>query len=53
MKNHRISRMFDLSGRTIILTGSSGFLGSQYSNILSQAGAIVILVDIDKEKNEK
>lgn len=45
--------MFDLSGRTIILTGSSGFLGSQYSNILSQAGANVILVDIDKEKNEK
>ena len=47
----KISKLFDLTGRNIIVTGSSGTLGSQYADTLSQAGANVILVDINNENN--
>lgn len=48
-----ISKLFDLEGRNIVITGSSGLLGSQYANTLSSAGANIILLDIDTTKNEK
>lgn len=48
-----ISDLFSLKEKNIILTGSAGFLGSQYSKILSEAGANVILVDINNKKNKK
>lgn len=53
MSKNSIDSLFSLKNKTIVLTGSSGRLGSQYANILSSAGANVMLVDIEKEKNEK
>ena len=54
MKDEKIiSKLFDLEGRNIVITGSSGLLGSQYANTLSSAGANIILLDIDTTKNEK
>ena len=47
----KIFKLFDLTGRNIIVTGSSGTLGSQYADTLSQAGANVILVDINGKNN--
>ena len=47
----KIFKLFDLTSRNIIVTGSSGTLGSQYADTLSQAGANVILVDINNENN--
>ncbi len=47
----KIFKLFDLTGRNIIVTGSSGTLGSQYADTLSQAGANVILVDIISKNN--
>jgi len=47
----KIFKLFDLTGRNIIVTGSSGTLGSQYADTLSQAGANVILVDIIGKNN--
>ena len=47
----KIFKLFDLTGRNIIVTGSSGTLGSQYADTLSQVGANVILVDINNENN--
>lgn len=41
-----IKKLFDLSGRTIIITGAAGLLGSQYADGLSQVGANVVLADI-------
>lgn len=46
-------KIFDLTNKTIILTGSAGMLGTQYSHILSEAGANVVLVDVDNKKNAK
>jgi NAD(P)-dependent dehydrogenase (short-subunit alcohol dehydrogenase family) len=47
-----IERYFDLEGKVIVLTGSAGILGTQYANILSEAGADMILIDTEKGKNE-
>jgi len=35
---------FDLRNKTIVLTGSAGRVGSRFSEILSKAGANLILV---------
>ena len=40
------SKLFDVKNRNIVITGSSGLLGSQYAYTLSEAGANVILVDL-------
>jgi NAD(P)-dependent dehydrogenase (short-subunit alcohol dehydrogenase family) len=44
---------FDLKNKTIVLTGSAGKVGSQFSEILSKAGANLVLIDKNTEKNEK
>ena len=44
--------MFDIRGKVIVLTGSAGLLGTQYANILSSAGANVILIDINFDRNK-
>ena len=46
-------RLFDLTGKTIVLTGSAGRLGTNFAHTLSHAGAALILVDTDDEKNQK
>ena len=48
-----ISKLFGLKNKTVILTGSSGRLGNEYAHILSEAGANVILADIETQKNKK
>lgn len=53
MKKEVALKLFDLAGRTIILTGSAGRLGTNFAHILSDAGANVVLVDINDEKNQK
>lgn len=38
--------LFDLSGRVVILTGGAGFLGTEFTRTLAQAGARVVIADI-------
>lgn len=40
---------FDLSKEIIVITGGAGLLGQQYTKILLEAGAIVILFDINEK----
>jgi NAD(P)-dependent dehydrogenase (short-subunit alcohol dehydrogenase family) len=40
-------KLFDLSGKVVIITGAAGNLGSQYAEGLSQVGANVVLGDLD------
>jgi 2-deoxy-D-gluconate 3-dehydrogenase len=42
-----MSDAFDVSGRTIIVTGGAGLLGREYGRVLVDAGAQVVLADID------
>lgn len=43
----------DISGKVVILTGASGLLGVEYANGLSNAGANVVLADVDYGKCKK
>ena len=52
-KKNSVSSLFNLKNKTVVLTGSSGRLGTQYADILSAAGANVVLVDIENSKNKK
>ena len=42
-----IKKLFDLSEKTVIITGGAGLLGSQYADGLSQVGANIVLADIE------
>jgi NAD(P)-dependent dehydrogenase (short-subunit alcohol dehydrogenase family) len=45
--------IFNLSGHVIVLTGASGLLGTEYAHGLCQAGANLVLADLDYEKCKK
>jgi NAD(P)-dependent dehydrogenase (short-subunit alcohol dehydrogenase family) len=47
------AKLFDLSGKVIILTGSAGRLGTRFAHVLSDAGANVVLVDMEQKNNKK
>ena len=53
MINNPISNLFSIKNKNIILTGSSGMLGSHYADFLSSCGANLILLDIDDKENKK
>jgi len=48
-----IYNLFNLENKTVVLTGSSGRLGTQYAHILSASGANVVLADREVKKNKK
>jgi NAD(P)-dependent dehydrogenase (short-subunit alcohol dehydrogenase family) len=43
-----MTNAFDISGRTIIVTGAAGLLGREYAHALGAAGASVILADLNE-----
>lgn len=49
MKSHYKS-LFELSGKTAIVTGAVGILGQRFSRGLAEFGAQVAVVDLDKER---
>ena len=42
-----IDKMFDLSGRVALVTGAAGNLGGAIATVYADAGADLLLVDID------
>jgi len=42
-----LPKMFDLTGRTAVVTGGAGLLGRQFCHTLAEAGAQVVIVDIN------
>lgn len=42
--------MFELKGRTAIVTGATGILGQRFCRGLAEFGANVVVVDLDQEK---
>jgi len=53
-KNHKIMKnvyeLFNLEGRTAIVTGALGLIGKQHCIALAEAGANVVVSDINEEK---
>ena len=43
----KVKKLFDLSDKTIVVTGAAGHLGKNYVDGLSQVGANVVLSDIN------
>lgn len=46
-------KIFDLSNQVIVLTGSAGRLGKNFSHVLADAGANLVLIDINNKENKK
>ena len=42
-----VKKLFDMSGKTVIITGAAGLLGSQYAEGLINSGANVVLADLN------
>lgn len=45
-----INKLFDLTGKTIVVTGGAGYLGQAISEGLAEAGATVYIVSSNEEK---
>lgn len=43
-----LPEMFDMTGRTVIVTGGPGLLGSRFSHTLAEVGANVVVADINE-----
>lgn len=52
MKDERLSKWYDLTGRAVVLTGATGKLGQYYADLLAEQGANLALIDLDKDKVE-
>jgi len=48
MNMNEIQKLFDLSDRVAVVTGGAGFLGQQFSEALSEAGANIVIADINQ-----
>jgi len=44
-----VHSLFNLSGKVVIITGAAGLIGSQYAEILSDAGAHIVIADIKQD----
>jgi NAD(P)-dependent dehydrogenase (short-subunit alcohol dehydrogenase family) len=49
MSEFRFKKLFDLTGKTAIVTGGVGILGKQFCSILAEYGANLAVVDIQQE----
>jgi NAD(P)-dependent dehydrogenase (short-subunit alcohol dehydrogenase family) len=50
MSERDLRSKFDLSGKTVIITGGAGLLGTSHSHALAAAGASVVVADIQGER---
>ena len=48
-----VKKLFDLTGKVVIITGAAGMLGSRYAYGLSKQGANVVLADINFSECKK
>lgn len=50
MPQNKLNSMFTLKDKNIVITGSLGLLGTQFSNAVAEHGGNPILIDLDQKK---
>jgi len=45
---HDLPKLFDLTGRVAVVTGGAGLLGAEFCRTLAQAGAAVVIADLNE-----
>ncbi len=45
---HDLPKLFDLTGRVALVTGGAGLLGTEFCRTLAQAGAAVVIADLNQ-----
>jgi len=45
-----VREQFDLTGRTVVITGGAGFLGRQFATAVAEFGATPVLLDINEAR---
>lgn len=53
MTDPTLPQLFDLSGRTALITGGTGYLGSAFSAALAEAGATVVISSRDAARAQE
>ncbi len=48
-----LSKLFDLSGRVALITGGAGLLGAEFCKTLAQAGAGVVIADLNHNASQQ
>ena len=48
-----VHELFDLTGKTAVITGGAGLLGYKHAEALMEFGANCVLVDICKERADR
>lgn len=48
-----VQKLFDMKGKTVIITGGAGVLGPMHAEILADAGANIVLVDISEKLKDE
>ncbi|OGH69536.1 MAG: oxidoreductase [Candidatus Magasanikbacteria bacterium RIFCSPHIGHO2_02_FULL_51_14] len=49
----KVSSMFDLTGRVVVITGGAGLLGPKHGEAVAEYGGIPVLLDIHKSRAEE
>lgn len=53
MTEHTVSQLFDLTGKTALISGGTGYLGTAFSQALAEAGATVVISSRDAARAQK
>ena len=48
-----IQDKFDLKGRVAVVTGGAGLLGAEFCKTLAEAGAAVVVADLNQDAADK